>query len=228
MKSIKNLLKGRNFVVFTLVMMLVLVGTINYNLSKRSLLETSNELKEYEKSMMEALGDELAIVEEDMEGEVGEGVTTEDIQIVDSNASEIEQRVAEANANITQELTSEENMEKATYFVDMKLSREKQRGELMEELDRIISNPSTSEKGREEALNYKLGLIKFRESEITIENLLATRGYENSIVYISENMANIVVNKEKLDQQDIAKISDIVMTQTGLTLDKIRIMNNKR
>ncbi|OPJ56943.1 SpoIIIAH-like family protein [Alkalithermobacter paradoxus] len=226
MKSIKNFLGGRNFVVFTLVMMLILVGTINYNLSKRSLLETSNELREYEKSMMENFKEDIAVVEEGEE--IGEGVTTEDIQIVDSNKSEIEEKVAQTSANIAQELTSKENMEKTTYFVDMKLNRERQRGELMEELDRIISNPSSSEKGREEALNYKLELIKFREAEGNIENLLTTRGYDNPIVYLSENMANIVINKETLDTQDIAKISDIVMTETNLTLDKIRIMNSKR
>ena len=39
--------KGRGFVVLALSAMLVAVGTANYQLSKKSLLETSNELRAY-------------------------------------------------------------------------------------------------------------------------------------------------------------------------------------
>ena len=38
---------GRGFVVLTLATMLVVVGTVNYQLSKKSLLETNKELQEF-------------------------------------------------------------------------------------------------------------------------------------------------------------------------------------
>ncbi len=62
-----NVLKRKNFVIFSLVMMLGLIGYINYNLNKQSLLQTSSELERYEMKMMEnsgvlnqILGEELA------------------------------------------------------------------------------------------------------------------------------------------------------------------------
>ena len=42
--------KGRGFVVLTLSAMLVVVGTVNYQLSRKSLLETSKEFAAYEQA----------------------------------------------------------------------------------------------------------------------------------------------------------------------------------
>ena len=41
MKFNKSVFKSRGFVVMSLTLMLVVVGTVNYNLSKQSVLETS-------------------------------------------------------------------------------------------------------------------------------------------------------------------------------------------
>jgi stage III sporulation protein AH len=45
--------KGRGFVVLTLSAMLVVVGTVNYQLSRKSLLETSKEFAAYEQAQNE-------------------------------------------------------------------------------------------------------------------------------------------------------------------------------
>ena len=45
--------KGRGFVVVTLAAMLVVVGTVNYQLSRKSLLETSKEFTAYAQAQNE-------------------------------------------------------------------------------------------------------------------------------------------------------------------------------
>ncbi|SHJ65555.1 SpoIIIAH-like family protein [Tepidibacter formicigenes] len=230
MKFNGKFLKSRNFVIFTLVLMLVLVGTINYNLSKKSLLETSSELEEYEQSLLQNMDeDENLNVDEELAKETSkEDSQNEEIKVVDSNKSEVEEKVKETSANITQEMALKENMEKDTYFIDMKLNREQKRGELIEELDAIIKNPSSSQKSIDEASAMKLELVKYREAESNIENLLTAKGFNNPIVYISKNSANVIVDKEKLDKQDVAKIFDVVYTETKLPYENIKIMEYKR
>ncbi|SHH08853.1 SpoIIIAH-like family protein [Tepidibacter thalassicus] len=229
MKFNGRFFKSRNFVVFILVLMLVLVGTINYNLSKKSLLETSRELEEYEQSLLEDMDDENVAMDKEGAEEVSkENIENDGIKVVDSNKSEIEEKVKETSANITKEITSKENMQKDTYFIDMKLNREQKRGQLIEELDAIIKNPSSSQKSIDEASAMKLDLIKFREAESTIENLLIAKGFTDPIVYISKDNASVVVNKEKLNKQDVAKIFDIVYTQTKIPYENIKIMEYKR
>ena len=212
--------------VFTLVLMLIVVGTANYYLSKQSFLETSNELKEYEKTMMENYAED---VDKTLVKEGASEVTKKaNIKVVDSNANKPQEKVKETSANITSQMASKKNMQKETYIIDMKLNREKQRGELSEELDAIINNPSSNEKSRDAALNLKLDIIKFKECENKIENLLGAKGFENPIVYLSKTDANVVVQKENLSKQDVAKIFDIVNTETKLPLENIKIMQSKR
>lgn len=117
-------------------------------------------------------------------------------------------------------------MNKSTYILDMKMTREKQRNDLTEELSEIINNPSTTEKSREEASNMKLQLVKYQETELKIENLLSAKGFENALVYIGENNVNVVVTKQDLTKSEAARIFDLVSEQAGVSYDEIKLMNS--
>ena len=202
--------KGRGFVVVTLAAMLVVVGTVNYQLSRKSLLETSKEFTAYEQAQNEKNTD------------------TDDKEEVDSKENQVEEKVTEASKQIEKQLTSEKNMKKATYILDMKMTREKQRNSLTQDLNEMINNPSTSEEARKEASSMKIQLVKDQEAELKIENILSTKGFENALVYISEGKVNVVVSEEKLDESDAAKIFDLVAEQADVKYENIKLMNNNK
>ena len=79
--------KGRGFVVLTLATMLVVVGTVNYQLSKKSLLETNKELQAYEQAQMDKNSEE--VTEE-----------SADIEVVDSKASNVEEKLTETKSSM--------------------------------------------------------------------------------------------------------------------------------
>ena len=204
--------KGRGFVVLTLAAMLVVVGTVNYQLSRKSLLETSKEFTSYEQAQNEKnLNDDK-----------------KEVEVVDSKENQVEEKVTEASKQIEKQLTSQKNMKKATYILDMKMTREKQRNTLTQDLNEMINNPSTSEEARKEASDMKLKLVKDQESELKIENILSTKGFENALVYISEGKVNVVVSEEKLDESDAAKIFDLVAQQANVKYENIKLMNNNK
>ncbi|MGL5347404.1 MAG: SpoIIIAH-like family protein [Peptostreptococcaceae bacterium] len=207
--------KGRGFVVLTLATMLVVVGTVNYQLSKKSLLETNKELQAYEQVQMDK-----NTADKDKKKD------SADIEVVDSKTTNVEEKVTETSKEIKNQLTSEKNMKKSTYVLDMKMTREKQRNDLTQDLNEMINNPSTSEESRKEASAMKLQLVKDQETELKIENLLSTKGFEDALVYISSENINVVVNEEKLDKADAAKIFDLVAEQANVKYDDIKLMNN--
>lgn len=209
--------RGRGFVIVVLTAMLVVVGTVNYQLSKKSLLETSKEFKAYEEAQLEKNSDNNAKKDS----------KNEKVEVVDSKASKVEEKVTETSKKIEKQLASEKNMKKTSYVIDMKMTREKQRNELVQELNEMINNPSTAEESRKEASNMKLGIVKNQEMELQIENILSTKGFENSLVYISDKGINVVVNKESLDKKDAAKIFDLVAQQSGAKYENIKLTNNK-
>ncbi|MEG1311782.1 MAG: SpoIIIAH-like family protein [Romboutsia sp.] len=209
--------KGRGFVVVSLAAMLVVVGTVNYKLSQKSTLETSKELRAYEQAQVEKDLDNKKVSKEDVE-----------VQVVDSKTSKINEKVTETSKEIKTQLTSEKNMKKATYILDMKMNREKQRNELAQDLNEMINNPSTSDESRKEASSMKLQLVKDQEIELKIENLLSAKGFEDALVYISSNNVNVVVNEEKLEKTDAAKVFDLVAEQASVKYENIKLMNNNQ
>lgn len=219
--------KSRGFVVVVLSTMLIAVGVINYQLSKQSALTVSKEFEAYEQAQQDKNMDKSE-AESDNKDEENNKETAE-ISVVDSKDSEsdvVKEKAVETSKQIEEQLTSKENMSKSTYILDMKMTREKQRNDLSEELNEIINNPSTTDKSREEASNMKLQLVKYQETELKIENLLSAKGFENALVYIGENNVNVVVNKQDLSKSEAAKIFDLVAEQAGVSYDDIKLMNS--
>lgn len=209
--------KSRGFVVMTLTAMLVAVGTINYQLSKKTALGINDELKAYEQAQLEKNSEKQASKNKENSNEV---------DVVDSKSSKVNEKVTETSKEIKEQLTSQKNMKKASYILDMKMTRERQRNELVQDLNEMINNPSTSEEARKEASDMKLKLVKDQEIELKIESLLSTKGFEDALVYISDTNVNVVVNEEKFEKADAAKIFDLVAEQANVKYDNIKLMNN--
>ncbi|WP_122638297.1 SpoIIIAH-like family protein [Romboutsia sp. Marseille-P6047] len=216
--------KNRGFVVITLSAMLVVVGVANYQLSKKSALGVSEEFKAYEQAQLDKNSDKSDSTEV---GIVDSNSIKESADTTDTNTSQVEEKVTETSKEIEEQLTSEANMQKSSYILDMKMTREKQRNDLAEDLNEMINNPSTSEETRKEASEMKLKLVKDQETELKIENLLSTKGFENALVYINDDVVNVVVNENELEKEDAAKIFDLVAEQSGVKYENIKVMNNK-
>lgn len=209
MKFNKSVFRSRGFVVMSLTLMLVVVGTVNYNLSKKSVLETSKEMERYEEAQLAKNDDK------------------KEVEVVDSKETKVDEKVKETSNEIKKQITSEKNMKKASYTLDMKMNREKQRNELTEDLNEIINNPSTAEETRKQASNMKLQLVKDQEMELKLEDLLGAKGFKDALVYISNENVNVVVNEEnKLEKEDAAKIFDLVATEAKIKHENIKLMNN--
>ena len=62
------------------------------------------------------------------------------------------------------------------------------------------------------------------EKEANIENILAGKGFMKVSAYINERGITVAVMTEGLKPEDVAKIRDVVISETGITADKIKIM----
>ncbi len=224
--------KNRGMFVVALSAMLVVLGVVNWQLSRQSALTVSKEFEAYEKSQQDKNTDAEKDDVSDLsskEDSSDKDKETAEIIVVDSKDSEsdqIKEKSIETSKEIEKELSSKENMSKSTYILDMKMTREKQRNDLSDELSEIINNPSTTDKSREEASSMKLKLVKYQESELKIENLLSAKGFENALVYIGQDNVNVVVNKDNLSKSEAAKIFDLVSEQASVEYEQIKLMNS--
>ena len=62
--------------------------------------------------------------------------------------------------------------------------------------------------------------------EAQIENLVTAKGYADCVAFMGEDGVSIVVSTDsgELSAEDVAKITDIAITETGLDAGGIRIM----
>jgi stage III sporulation protein AH len=62
--------------------------------------------------------------------------------------------------------------------------------------------------------------------EAQIESLVIAKGYADCVAYMSEEGISVAVASPEggLQDQDVALIADIVMSQSGLTLGDVRVV----
>ena len=218
--------KNRGFIVLSLSLMLIAVGVVNYQLSKDSTLSVSDEFKAYEQAQIDKnSSDKDTTLVDSIKGKVtvddSEKDSTKTTETTNENSS-VENLAKETSKEIAKTLNSKENMESDTYIVDMKMTREKQRNSLTEQLNEIINNPSTADAAKVEASNIKVEMVKNSDTELKIENLLLAKGYDQAIVFIDSDKVNVVVNMEEITQNDATKIFDIVSNR-----ENIKLTNNR-
>ena len=223
--------KNRGFIVLSLSLMLIAVGVVNYQLSKDSTLSVSDEFKAYEQAQIDKnSSDKDTTLVDSIKGKVtvddSEKDSTKTTETTNGNSS-VENLAKETSKEIAKTLNSKENMESDTYIVDMKMTREKQRNSLTEQLNEIINNPSTADAAKVEASNIKVEMVKNSNTELKIENLLLAKGYDQAIVFIDSDKVNVVVNMEEITQNDATKIFDIVSNQSGINRENIKLTNNR-
>ena len=89
--------------------------------------------------------------------------------------------------------------------------------------------PSCSERDAPEdsvkkADERRIELTRFTEQERAIEKLLVAKGFEDAAAFVQEGTATIVVKKEKLTDEEIARILEMAMRQTGQEASNIKII----
>lgn len=110
------------------------------------------------------------------------------------------------------------------YFVNLRLSRDKIRAESIDRLDGIINNDMTDQSVRNEALEEVINIGKITEKELQIEGLIKSKGFDDSLVFLTSEDIKIVVSSGELKEEDMIKILDIVKSETSLDMENIKIM----
>lgn len=148
--------------------------------------------------------------------------------------------VEEANAKILGEATLVSNQagesdgelgEEAVYtgsdyFASARLTRQQARDNAIALLQEAAEQENASEAAATEASEGIQVLAAYTLQEAQIENLVTAKGYTQCVAFMGEESLSVVVSKEdgELDATDIAKITDIAMTESGLPAANIKIV----
>lgn len=110
-------------------------------------------------------------------------------------------------------------------FASYREEREINRSRSLDALKEIVNNKNTTKETRDQAQNQIIKLTEVTQKEMAIENLIKAKGFQDAVVLIDNDTANVIVQADKLSEQEVAQIQDIVTRQTGISIDNIKIMN---
>ena len=109
------------------------------------------------------------------------------------------------------------------FAAQAKLSREQIRSQNKADLQAIINNQELGDDQKQEAVSTMVSMADLTEKESAAELLLEAKGFENVIVNLTGETADIVVPEADLSDVKRAQIEDIVKRKTGIAPENIVI-----
>lgn len=111
----------------------------------------------------------------------------------------------------------------ADYVAAVQLNREQVRARNKETLLAIINNQEISEALKQSAVDMMVKMTKIAELESAVETLLSAKGFDCSVVSLSDTKADVIVSRYVLTDAERAQIEDIVERKTGIGVENIVI-----
>lgn len=111
----------------------------------------------------------------------------------------------------------------ADYVATVQLNREQVRARNKETLLDVINNDNISEELKASAVSTIVKMTETAELESSVEMLLSAKGFDSSVVSISDTVIDVVVSRYTLTDAERAQIEDIVERKTGMSIEQIVI-----
>lgn len=126
--------------------------------------------------------------------------------------------VMEESKDNTQDIGSD-------YFAAVRLSRQEARDSAVNLIQEAMAYGDFNQQQQTNAQLEKI--VQTALCEAQIESLVIAKGYRDCVAYMSDSGISVAVASPEggMDEQDVAVIADIVLTQTELSFSQIRVVD---
>lgn len=137
-----------------------------------------------------------------------------------------DKKTAKETAKNSTDKAAEIASTESDYFAQARLSRQKARDEAVSIFKQTSENQNAEAAAKEQA---NISISQMAESavrEARIESLVIAKGYRQCVAFINNDGVNVIVQKtqEGLQAADVAKIRDIVLSETDLAAETIKVI----
>ena len=124
----------------------------------------------------------------------------------DADTAELDPITGETTGDGAAVFVSANTAESSSYFAEAKLDREQSRA-----------------KQKDKCTESMMELQQRIEKETAAEAMIESKGFREAYVRMDDDTVDVVVDKDKLTDAEVAQIEDIVKRKTGMETSKIRI-----
>lgn len=115
------------------------------------------------------------------------------------------------------------------YFASARLNRQQARDSALSLLQEAAGDEKADQTTIQQANETIQTMATYTLSEANIENLVTAKGYSDCVAFLSDSGISVVVSNSgnPLNEVDTARISEIVMDETGLKTSQIKIIETE-
>lgn len=218
----KKVLKKNQVIITALAIMIAVAGYINYSDSHLGMDELLSQTtadadsEDTQVSSMDSIIEDIDSLDYDI---------TDETALAEENAATTD--VAATDASVTAEAAETPGeailTDSSTFAAQAKISREQIRSTNKETLLEVINNSNLTEDQKQEAVASMVQMTDLAEQEAAAELLLEAKGFENVVVNLTGETADVIVPSTDLSDDQRAQIEDIVKRKTGIAAENIVI-----
>lgn len=216
-----KLFKKNQIIIYVIVLMLMTAGYLNYttNTEKQS-IETSMQMETNDDMQLADIGDATLVNSNDVVAEntanstdgVGETETNTTNNSISTNETTSE--------NATVETNSDNNND---YFAKSKLERDTMYSQMLETYEKILNSTNSLETQKQSATQEIQKINETKNSIMICENLIRTKGFENSIVFVNGESISVIIGATEIKQEEVAQIQNIISREMNAKIENIHI-----
>ena len=209
-----KLLKKNQVIIYTIAVLLMVAGYLNYSTNTGEALEASaNEV-----ANTANIGDARLV----STNPVTENATNE-VQ----NTSNVTNT---ANTNTTTENTVNNTTTQTSttvstddYFAKSKLERDTMYSQMLETYENVLNSDNSLETQKQSATEEITKINNTKNSIMVCENLLKTKGFDNSVIFVNGDSISVIIGADELTQEDIAQVQNIISREMNADIQNIHI-----
>ena len=210
-----KLLKKNQIIIYVIAIMIMTAGYLNFttNANDNQSIETSMQMEAKDDTLLADIGDATLVNSND--------VVTGEESNSESNEEKAENEVAQTNEN--KEIATNSEVTKDDYFVQSKLERDTMYSQMLETYEKVLNSTNSLETQKQTATQEITKINELKNSIMICENLIKTKGFENSIIFVNDKSISVIIESEELKPEDVAKIQNIIAREMKADIDNIHI-----
>jgi len=206
-------LKKNQIVVYSIVLMLVVAGYLNYIENDKSVEISANTQNTTN------IGDATLVSNNETTEESDSNMIDEQENEEQINTDEVQKEEETTNSNVSVIIDEDDE-----YFANSKLEREKMYSQMLETYQKILENTTISEEQKSIASSEITKINNTRNAIMICENLMAIKGFEEAVILANGESVNVVIKTKELTTEEIAQIQNIITREMNTKIENIHIM----
>ena len=95
--------------------------------------------------------------------------------------------------------------------------------QMLETYEKVLNSTNSLETQKQSATQEITKINETKNSIIVSENLLQTKGFENSVIFVNGDSISVIIGASELKKEEVAQIQNIIAREMKASIENIHI-----